>query len=69
MKFACVKINHYFSKPYEPFGGKINVKVDLFTYATKANLEKATGVDAFKLAAKSDLAILKAEVDKLYIDK
>ena len=66
MKFACVKINHCFSKPYEPFGGEINVKVDLFTYATKANLEKEK---AFKLAAKSDLAILKAEVDKLYIDK
>ena len=25
----------YFPKPYEPFGGDINVKVDLSNYATK----------------------------------
>ena len=69
MKFACIKMRQYFSKPYEPFGGEINVKADLSNYATIANLESATGVDASKLAARSDLAILKAEVDKLYIDK
>ena len=47
----------------------INVNVDLFNYATKADLKNATGVDTSKLAAKSDLASLKAEVDKLDIDK
>ena len=25
----------YFPKPYEPFGGNINVKVDLSNYVTK----------------------------------
>ena len=28
----------YFPKQYEPFGGDINVKVDLFNYARKAFL-------------------------------
>ena len=62
-------MSQYFPKPYEPFGGGINVKVDLSNYATKANLKNATEIDIFKLAAKSDLASLKAEVDKLDIDK
>ena len=47
----------------------INVNVDLFNYATKADLKNAPGIDTSKLAAKSDLASLKAEVDKLDIDK
>ena len=47
----------------------INVNVDLFNYATKADLKNATGIDTSKLAAKSDLASLKAELDKLDIDK
>ena len=62
-------MSQYFPKPYEPFGGGINVKVDLSNYATKANLKNTTEIDIFKLAAKSDLASLKAEVDKLDIDK
>ena len=63
------KMSQYFPKPYEPFGGDINVKVDLFSYATKADLKNATGVDTSKLAAKSDSAGLKAEVDKIDVDK
>ena len=38
-------------------------------YATNADLKNAIGIDTSKLAAKSDLAILKAEIDKLDIDK
>ena len=56
-------------KSCEPFGGDINVKVDLSNYATKADLENATGIDTSKLEAESDLVSLKAEVDKLFIDK
>ena len=58
-----------FPKPYEPFGGHINVKVDLSNYATKADLKNVTGTDTSKFDAKSDLASLKAEVDKLGIGK
>ena len=52
-----------------PFGGDINVKVDLSNYATKAELKNATGADTSKLAKKFDLANLKSNVDKLDIDK
>ena len=38
-------------------------------YATTADLKNVTGTDTSKLAAKSDLANLKAETDKLDIDK
>ena len=38
-------------------------------YVTKADIKNATGIDTSKLAAKSDLVSLKAEVDKLDIDK
>ena len=58
-----------FPKSYEPFVGDINVNVDLSNYATKLDLENESGVDTSKLAAKSDLASLKAEVDKIDIDK
>ena len=46
-----------------------NKKVNLSNYATKADLKNATGTDISKLAAKSDLASLKAEIDKLGVDK
>ena len=35
--------------------------MDLSNYATKLDLKNVTGVDTSKLAAKSDLASLKAE--------
>ena len=38
-------------------------------YATEADSKGATGVDTSNLAAKSDLANLKAKVDKIDIDK
>ena len=57
-------MGQYFPKPYEPFGGDINVEVDLSNYATKADIKNGTGIDTSKLAAKSDLASLKAETDK-----
>ena len=62
-------MGQYFPKPYEPFGGNINVKVNLSNYATKADLKNAAGVDTSKFAAKSDLASLKTEVDKIDVGK
>ena len=32
-------MSQYFPKPYEPFGGDINVKVDLSNYAMKTDLK------------------------------
>ena len=62
-------MSQYFPKPYEPFGGDINFKVDLSNYATKADFKNATGADTSKSAKKVDLASLKSNVNKLDIDK
>ena len=62
-------MSQYFPKPYEPFGGDINVKVDLSNYATKTDLKNISHIDVSSYALKSNLASLKAEVDKLDIDK
>ena len=59
----------YFPKPYEPFQGDINVKVDLSNYATKTDLKNVSHVDVSSFALKSNLASLKTKVDKLDIDK
>ena len=61
-------MSQYFRKPYKPFRGDINVKVDLSNYATKTDLKNVSLVDV-SLALKSNLASLKTEVDKLDIDK
>ena len=61
-------MSQYFPKPYEPFGGDINVKVDLSNYAIKTDLKNVTHVDVSSFALKSNLARLKTEVDKLDID-
>ena len=62
-------MGQYFPKPYEPFGGDINVKVDLPSYATKTDLENVTHVDTSTFTLKTKLASLKTKVDKLDIDK
>ena len=62
-------MSQYFPKSYEPFGGNINVKVDLSNYATKADIKNISHVLTSSFALKRNLANLKTEVDKLDIDK
>ena len=62
-------MSQYFPKPYEPFGGDTDVKVDLSNYATKTDLKNISYVDVSSFALKSNLTSLKTEVDKLDIDK
>ena len=69
IKKTLYKMSQYFSKPYEPFVGDINIKVDWSNYATKTDLVKAIGIDTFNLALKSNLAKLKAGADKIEVDK
>ena len=40
MQFHCIKRGKYLPKPYKPFGGDINFKVNLSNYATKFYLKK-----------------------------
>ena len=62
-------MSQYFPKPYELFGGDINIKVDVLNYATKADIKNISHVDTSGFALKTNLANLKNEVDKLDIDK
>ena len=67
--FSSYKMSQYFQKPYEPFGGDINVKVDLSNYATKADIKNISHVDTSSFALKTNSTNLNTEVDKLDIDK
>ena len=62
-------MSQYFPKWYEPFGGDINVKVDLSNYSAKAVIKNISHIDTSSSALKTNLAYLKTEVDKLAIDK
>ena len=43
-------MTQYFPKPCEPFGGAINVKVDLSNHATKADIKNISHVDTSRFA-------------------
>ena len=45
-------MSQYFPKPYELFGGDIDVNIDLSNYATKTNLKNVTHVDTSSFALK-----------------
>ena len=62
-------MSQYFPKPYKPFGGDINVKIDLSNYATKADIKNISHFDTSSFALKTNLANLKTEVDNLDINK
>ena len=60
-------MNQYFPKPYQPFGGDLNV--NLSNYVTKADIRNISHVNTSSFSLKSNLASLKTDVDKLDIDK
>ena len=62
-------MSQYFPKPYEPFGGDTDVKVDLSNYATKTDIKNILHIDTSSFALKSNLSSLKTAVDKSDIDK
>ena len=59
----------YYPEPDCHIRDKIKVVLGLSNYTTKKELEQATGIDTSDLAAKKDFIALKAEVDKLDINK
>ena len=59
----------YYPEPDSHITGKVKVLLDLSNYATKKELEHATGIDTSDLTAKKYLVALKAYVDKLDINK
>ena len=52
----------YFPKPFRSFRGNINVKVDLSSYATKADLKNITHFNTSIFALKTNLASLKTRL-------
>ena len=68
IKKTLYKMSQYFPRTYEPFGGNINVKVDLSNYAAKDDIKNITHVDTSSFALKANVANLKTEVDRLDID-
>ena len=61
-------MSQYIPKTYEPFGGCINIEVDLSNYARKTDIKNISHIDTWSFALKSNLASLKTEVAKLDID-
>ena len=59
----------FYPEPEIRIRDKVKVVLDLRNNATKKGLDHATGVDTTDLPAKKDFIALKAEVDKLYINK
>ena len=63
-------MSDYFPKPINShFGDSIKVKIDLSNYATKTDIKNISHVDTSGFALKTNLSGLRAEVDKLDIDK
>ena len=59
----------YYPEPDSHIRYKVKVVLDLSNYATKKELDHATGVDTSDVAAKKIFIILRTEVDKLDINK
>ena len=62
MNLSYIKRSEYVPKPYETFGGDINVKVDLSNYTKKAEVKNVSRVDISSFALKSNLASLKLKL-------
>ena len=62
-------MSQYFPKPFRSFWRNISVKVGLSNCATKTDLKNVTHFDTSSFTLKTNLAILKTEVDKPDIDK
>ena len=61
-------MSKYF-RPYNNSSENIKVELDLSNYATKKDIKDITHIDASGFASKTNLAALKAEVDKIDTDK
>ena len=62
------KISAYYP-PYRCSSNNVKVELDLTNYATKDDVKNITHVDVSSFAGRTNLAALKAEVDKIDADK
>ena len=61
-------MSQYFP-PYNDSSENIKLELDLSNYATKKDINDITHVDVNGFASKTNLAVLKIEVDKIDTDK
>ena len=61
-------MNEYFSETKSSIR-RVNIELDLSTYAAKVDLKNVIGVDTSKFAKKDHLASSKSNIDELDIDK
>ena len=54
---------------YKPTSTNVKVALDFKIYATKEELKNITGIDTSSFELKTNLALLKTEVDKLNITR
>ena len=59
-------MNQYFPKRYRAF---VKIELDLSGYKTNIELKKATGIDTYNFALKSNLGSVNSEVDKIDVEK
>ena len=62
IKKAWYKMSQYFPRPFRSFGGNINVKVHLSSYATKTDFKNVTNFDTSSFALKINLASIKLKL-------
>ena len=62
-------MSQYFLEPYEGSGGNRKVELNLFNYATKADLKEANGIYVSTLVSETILSTLKNKVNNLDVDK
>ena len=55
--------------PYKSSSNNVKVELDLTNYATKTDLKDITHFDVSSFASKTNLAVLKTEVDKIDTEK
>ena len=65
-KRGYYKMSYY--PPYKSSSNNIKVELDLTNYATKTDLKNIMHVDVSSFASKTNLAVLKTEVDKIDAD-
>ena len=68
MLWSILKTSYY-PEPHSHISVEVTVVLYLSNYSNKKALDHATDVDTSDLAAKKDFIALKAEVDKLDINK
>ena len=66
-KRVYYKMSYY--PPYKSSSSNVKVELDLTNYAAKTDLKNITHVDVSSFASKTNLAVLKTDVDKIDVDK